>query len=167
MCRRACADRIRPYSRCAAEPGLEDRPTGGRALLYTLTRFPQHMSFSRLANEIEACNASQWDDYDDSSYNDEAGPVATAHIVSSAVSALCCLVVLGVSAQIEQLRRFPNNMLVWKTACDLLTSVVLLAINISLLVLPQPDVMERGAIICSNGLLASLVGFSLLASPGW
>eukprot|EP00966_Prymnesium_polylepis_P319599 7376041-Prymnesium_polylepis.1 len=58
-------------------------------------------------------------------------------------------------------------MLLWKTAIDLLTSTVLTSINIALLVMPQTSILERGAIICNNGLLAGLVGFSLLASPGW
>lgn len=126
-------------------------------------------AFSRVANEIEACNASQWDSYSNSTaYIEEDAPsVAAAHIIASTLSAVCCLVVLGVSAKVEPLRRFPNNMLLWKTACDLITSTVLLAINASLLLMPQESVMERGATICRNGLLAGLMGFSLLASPGW
>ncbi|KAL1520274.1 hypothetical protein AB1Y20_023742 [Prymnesium parvum] len=111
------------------------------------------------------CNSSQWVNSTDA-YDEDGGAVAAAHIIASTLSASCCLVVLGVSAKFEKLRRFPNNMLLWRTACDLLTSTVLLATNLAILMLPQDTIMERGHAICGNGIFAGLIGFSLLASPG-
>ena len=119
-------------------------------------------------NEINACNSSRWDNYESDIDSIHASDTISAvHIVSSLISAMCCVVVLGVSATYEQLRRFPNNMLLWKTGCDLITSVVLVGVNIALLTMPQRTSVERGARICQNGALAGIAGFSLLASPGW
>ena len=125
-------------------------------------------TFSSLSNTIAACNASGWNGYDpDEISSHDTETVAAVHIVASSVSVLCCLVVLGVSAAFDKLRHFPNNMLLWKTGCDLLTSMCMVGINVALLTLPQTNIMDRGARICENGVLAGLVGFSLLASPGW
>ena len=93
--------------------------------------------------------------------------IATVHVVSSIISALCCTVVLIVSMRVPSLRRFPANMLLWKTACDLITSIVLASMNIALLVEGPQNAVVRGADMCANGLLAGLTGFCLLASPGW
>ena len=59
--------------------------------------------------------------------------VAIAHVVLSSISAFCCLLVLGLSMRFEPLRRFPNNMLLWKTGCDFVTSSFLIGINSALL----------------------------------
>ena len=55
--------------------------------------------------------------------------VALAHVACSTISVVCCAFVLLVSNRVDELRRFPNNMLLWKTACDLVTSGCIVAIN--------------------------------------
>ena len=93
--------------------------------------------------------------------------VATAHVVFSSISIACCVVLLLTAAAIEPLRRFPKPMLLWKTACDLLTGLIIVIINGLLLSASDDDYLDRGQAICRGGALAGIVGFSLLASPGW
>jgi hypothetical protein len=65
------------------------------------------------------------------------------------------------------LRKFPANMLIWKTLCDLVTSVALVIINIALVSMGPEMQLVHGSRLCSNGVLAGIIGFCLLASPGW
>ena len=105
----------------------------------------------------------------------DAEVVAGAHVACSSISALCCLIVLIVSAKIPTLRKYPANMLMWKTGCDLLASLVIVGINGSLLTMRAADPstssssidVAHGAELCEGGFLAGVTGFCLLASPGW
>ena len=92
--------------------------------------------------------------------------VAAAHVACSAVSAVCCIFVLLTSVRFRSLRKFPANMLLWKTACDLVTSLVVVGINAALLVVDAP-LPVVGSSLCADGVLAGITGFCLLASPGW
>lgn len=97
--------------------------------------------------------------------------VGVAHLICSSLSAACCMVVLLLSSQIEPLRRFPNNMLMWKTACDLVTSCCLVGMNAAMY--GNGDDQKAGHDLCKTGgagqfsLLAFLISASAIASPGW
>ena len=92
---------------------------------------------------------------------DTTDALSRAHVFASSVSALSCIVVLVVSTKFRQLSAFPNNMLLWKTACDLLTALCVVGMNGALIG------GEPGPAICQDGVLAGVIGFSMLASPGW
>lgn len=125
-------------------------------------------SFSAAGHEDAVCQNTNWDNYTFTrEASDEAEAVATAHVVFSSISAVCCLLVLGVSFRWPSFRKFPANMLLWKTACDLVTSLILVSINSTLLSFGTPDHLATGQRLCSNGLLAGLTGVCLLASPSW
>lgn len=111
-------------------------------------------TFSSLGNEYPVCQAVNWNNYTISS---DDSLVASAHVAFSTISAVCCLVVLFTAVRFKSLRRFPANMLLWKTVCDLITSVVIVGINISLLRRGDADPLEYGAKLCSDGLLAGVV----------
>ena len=125
--------------------------------------------------ESSACTATNWINITlNVTEVSESRHVSEAHVAWSALSALSCLAVIGISLRFPSLRKFPSNMLLWKTACDLMTSLVILGINVSLL-LGEDDQQfpvgkrqfEVGSRLCSNGVLAGVMGFCLLASPGW
>ena len=83
--------------------------------------------------------------------------VSLVHVVCSSVSALCCVIVLGLAMSFPALRRFPANMLLWKTLCDLVTSCIVVGINASLLSRPSANIVENGEHLCSGGVLAGVV----------
>ena len=102
--------------------------------------------------------------------------VALAHVACSTISVVCCAFVLLVSNRVDELRRFPNNMLLWKTACDLVTSGCIVAINGAILAnaaLTRQGAngtrtsVEVGAEVCNFGIVSFFFAASLLASPGW
>ena len=93
----------------------------------------------------------------------EARLVSITHVSCSSISALCCGIVLLVSARFPSLRRFPANMLLWKTACDLVTSLVLMGINAARL--QEDDNLEFGARLCADGALAGVTGFLSAIEP--
>lgn len=129
---------------------------------------PPPNDFSGHANELATCKPSQWDGYKSTTLTaEEDRSVAIAHIVCSTISAICCIAILYASMRMRTLRRFPANMLLWKTLCDLGTSIILIAINASLLAHGDDAYLSHGASLCANGVLAGLTGFFLLASPGW
>ena len=55
----------------------------------------------------------------------ESRTVSEAHVAFSMVSAICCLFVIVASLKYPTLRKFPANMLLWKTVCDLITSCII------------------------------------------
>ena len=55
---------------------------------------------------------------------DEVQTVAVSHVVGSTISIICCLVVLLLTSKFPTTRRFPSNMLLWKTGCDLAASLI-------------------------------------------
>ena len=78
--------------------------------------------FSQAGHETGVCQATNWDDHTYTAAGaDEATLVSEVHVALSTVSAVCCLSVLGLSMRFPSLRKFPANMLLWKTACDLVT----------------------------------------------
>ena len=102
--------------------------------------------------------------------------VALAHVACSTISVVCCAFVLLVSNRVDELRRFPNNMLLWKTACDLVTSGCIVAINGAILANAAltrqgangtRTLVEVGAEVCNFGIVSFFFAASLLASPGW
>ena len=102
----------------------------------------------------------------------DGSTVAYTHLVCSGISAACCLVVLGLSACLEPVRRFPKNMLLWKTACDLVASANLIGLNAALVARGE-DYRITGHEICAVSLAghyslsAFVTGASAIASPGW
>ena len=93
--------------------------------------------------------------------------VAFWHVAFSSISVASCLTVLVVSLRVPVLRKFPANMLLWKTACDSLLSLIIVIMNATLLAGGVDRHMEHGAALCRNGWLAGVTGLLLLASPGW
>ena len=82
----------------------------------------------------------------------------------ASASASRTLVVLALSITLEPLRRFPNNMLMWKTLCNLVTSSMIVGINAKLLT--SDDYRVSGHDICRGGTFGdfSLVAFFIAAS---
>ena len=87
---------------------------------------------------------------------EEADLVSVVHIVLSLISAICCLAVLATSLRVRALRKFPANMLLWKTFCDLVTSALVVGINTAMLSM-EGDHLANGAKICSDGIVAGIV----------
>lgn len=97
---------------------------------------------------------------------DDVQTIAMAHVIGSTFSIACCVAVILLTRVYPSTARFPSNMLVYKTVCDFLSSVIVLGINLS--ILRHVDThLEHGSQLCENGLLAGLSAFLLLASPGW
>ena len=128
-------------------------------------------TFSDVSNDFAVCKSKDWDHLPISNlpaeFVREDELVAIWHVAFSAVSMACCLSVLVVSLRVPVLRKFPANMLLWKTACDSILSLIVVIINASLLAAGIDRQMEHGAAMCRNGWVAGLTGFLLLASPGW
>ena len=121
----------------------------------------------------DSCAVPEWT-HNQAEPDSEA--VALAHVACSTISVVCCAFVLLVSNRVDELRRFPNNMLLWKTACDLVTSGCIVAINGAILAnaaLTRQGAngtrtsVEVGAEVCNFGIVSFFFAASLLASPGW
>ena len=118
---------------------------------------PPPPTFSTVANEYRVCKATQWDNVTADGVDAQDKLVSTVHVVCSMLSAICCLCVLVVSMRYPALRKFPANMLLWKTACDLLTSGIIVGLNIALLSMGEDYDYTHGSALCANGVLAGLV----------
>ena len=113
--------------------------------------------FSEAGHETGVCQTTNWDGHAFTVEGSrEATLVSEAHVALSTVSAVCCLSALGLSMRFPSLRKFPANMLLWKTACDLVTSLIIVGTNVALLSM-EGNQFTNGAMICSNGLLAGAV----------
>ena len=114
-------------------------------------------TFSAVGNEYSVCHATQWDNVTADGIPAESRTVSEAHVAFSMVSAICCLFVIVASLKYPTLRKFPANMLLWKTVCDLITSCIIVGINIAMLSMGPDEDYTHGSELCANGVLAGLV----------